>query len=237
MPRLSVLIPVLNEAATLERVTEAVVATGRADEIVIIDDGSSDESPSVIAALERAHPQQVRSVRHAARRGKGAAVRSGLAVATGDLVLIQDADLEYSPADFPALLAPFADPGVQAVYGSRNLQPNPRSSPAFYWGGRLLSWLTNRLYGSCISDESTGYKVVRTDMLRALDLRLDGFEFCSELTGKLLRRGCTIREVPIRYRPRSFAAGKKIRWRDGLTAMAVLLRLRFARLGETRVRT
>lgn len=234
MPRLSVLIPALNEQATLARIVTDVLATGLADEIVLVDDGSSDNSSAVIAALEQGHPKLVRSVRHATPHGKGAAIRTGLTVATGDLILVQDADLEYSPADIPALLAPFQDPAVQAVYGSRNLRPNPRSSFSYYWGGRLLSWITNRLYGSRLTDESTGYKLVRADLLRALDLQLDGFEFCSELTARLLRRGVPIHEVPISYQPRSFAAGKKIRWRDGFVAILVLARLRFSRATDPR---
>lgn len=228
MLRVTVLIPALNEQATLARVVAAVVATGRAAEIIIIDDGSTDSTPTILRELEQRHAGLIRGVRHPARRGKGAAVLSGLAVATGDLVLIQDADLEYSPDDFPALLAPFENQEVRAVYGSRNLHSNPRSTFAFYWGGRLLSWITNVLYGSNLTDESTGYKVVRAELMRSLALRMDGFEFCSELTGRLLRRGVKIREVPISYRPRSFAHGKKIRWQDGFVAMWVLARIRFS---------
>ncbi|HTO02991.1 MAG TPA: tetratricopeptide repeat protein [Opitutus sp.] len=227
MIRLSVLIPVLNEQATLTRLVEGVVMTGLASEILIIDDGSTDGSPAIIDELERRHPELVRSVRHPVRRGKGAAVRSGLSLARGDVVLIQDADLEYDPLDFPALLAPFENPDVSVVYGSRNRQANPRSSFSFYWGGRLLSGVTNLLYGSSITDESTGYKLVRTELMRSLDLRSEGFDFCAELTGKLLGRGVKIHEVPISYRPRSSAEGKKIRWIDGVTAIRVLTQLRF----------
>lgn len=230
MLRLSVVIPALNEQNTLVRVVDAVVATGSAAEVIVVDDGSNDRSPALIRELEQRHPGVVRGLRHEHRRGKGAAVRTGLAAATGDLVLVQDADLEYEPADFAALLAPFADPSVEAVYGSRNLRPgNPRSSFAFYWGGRLLSWVTNLFYGSRMTDESTGYKLVRAELMRELDLRANGFEFCPELTGKLLRRGVTIHEVPISYHPRTFAEGKKICWRDGLIAVGVLARVRFMR--------
>ena len=227
MNRLSVLIPALNEQATLGRVVDAVIATGRAHEIIIIDDGSTDRTPAIVAEMEQRHPSLIRSIRHTSARGKGAAVRAGLAIATGNLILVQDADLEYNPSDFPALLAPFQDPAVAAVYGSRNRRENPRSSFSFYWGGRLLSWFTNLLYGARLTDESTGYKVVRTDVMRSLELRADGFDFCAELTGKLLRRGVRIHEVPISYRPRSFAEGKKIRWRDGMVAIRVLATVRF----------
>jgi glycosyltransferase involved in cell wall biosynthesis len=166
-------------------------------------------------------------VRHPRNRGKGAAVRSGIAAASGDIILVQDADLEYDPRDYTALLAPFDDPAVLAVYGSRNMRPNGRSSFAFYWGGRLLSWVTNVLYGSRLTDEATGYKVVRTALLRDLNLKADGFEFCAELTAKLLRRGIRIHEVPISYRPRSRSEGKKIRARDGWVAILTLLRYRW----------
>ena len=145
-------------------------------------------------------------------------------------MLVQDADLEYDPAEYPALLAPFDDSGVAAVYGSRNLRPNPRSSLSFYWGGRFLSWVANRLYGAHLTDESTGYKVVRTSLLREIGLEARGFEFCPELTGKLLRRGIAIHEVPVSYQPRSWQEGKKIRWTDGLRAIGTLVRCRFGRL-------
>jgi glycosyltransferase involved in cell wall biosynthesis len=227
--RLSVIIPALNEAATLPRVVEAVIATGRAHEIIVVNDGSTDETRTVLAQLVQHHPTVLRIAEHPRRRGKGAAVRTGLTFVTGDVVLIQDADLEYDPNDYAALLAPFMDGTTQAVYGSRNLRPNPRSSFSFYWGGRLLSWITNLLFGSRLTDESTGYKLVRTDLMKQLQLSCDGFEFCPELTGALLRRGVRIREVPITYRPRSFAEGKKIRWRDGVTAVRVLLSQRFRR--------
>ncbi len=228
-PRLSVIIPVYNEAATIAEIVRRVAATGVVDEIVAVDDGSQDGSADRLTALVATTPVALRVLRHARNRGKGAAVRTGIAAATGDLVLIQDADLEYSPSDYPALLAPFADPAVDAVFGSRNLQANPKSSFAFYWGGRWLSWFTNTLYGSSVSDMTTGYKVVRTALLRELALRCDGFEFCPELTACLLRRGIRIREVPISYQPRSRAAGKKIRARDGLHAMWTLLRYRWTK--------
>ena len=154
-------------------------------------------------------------------------MRTGLAQVSGELVLVQDADLEYDPADYAALLEPFADPAVEVVYGSRNLRRNPRSSFSFYWGGRLLSWVANRLFGSHITDEATGYKVIKTGLLRALDLETDGFEFCPEVTAKLLQRGVKIHEVPISYHPRSWEEGKKIKWSDGLVAIWTLIKYRF----------
>jgi glycosyltransferase involved in cell wall biosynthesis len=229
-PKLSVIIPVYNEAATLEEIIRRVRATGRVDELLVVDDGSSDDSVAILSRLAEQGTPPLRILRHPRNQGKGAAMQTGLAAATGDVVLVQDADLEYNPADYPALLAPFAnDPRVDVVYGSRNLQRNPQSSFSFYWGGRFLSWVTNLLYGSRITDEATGYKVIRTRLLREMELERSGFEFCSEVTAKLLRQGVRIHEVPISYRPRSREEGKKIQWWDGIVAIQTLLKYRFSR--------
>jgi glycosyltransferase involved in cell wall biosynthesis len=226
--KLSIIIPVFNEEATLEEIVNRVRATGLAGEIIVVDDGSSDSSPAILTRLQNGLEPPLQILRHPQNRGKGAAIRTGLAAVTGDLVLVQDADLEYDPADYPVLLAPFADPAVETVYGSRNLRRNPRSNFAFYWGGRLLSWITNWLYGSSITDEATGYKVVKTDLLRQIRLETDGFDFCPEVTGKLLQRGVAIHEVPISYYPRSRDEGKKIQWYDGLIAIWTLAKYRFS---------
>lgn len=229
MPRTTVIIPAYNEERTLPEIVARIRATGLASEIIVADDASTDQTPAVLARLATQPGTPLRSVRHPHNRGKGAAVRSGLAAAEGDLVLIQDADLEYHPKDYTALLAPFADPAVAVVYGSRNLQANPRSTQAFYWGGRSLSWAANFIYGSRLTDIATGYKIFRTALLRDVRLECDGFEFCEEITARILRRGVRIHEVPISYQPRTRAEGKKIRARDGITAIWTLLRLRFAR--------
>ena len=224
--KLSLIIPLYNEESTLAEIIRRVRATGLAHEIIVVDDGSTDGSLALAEDLLQGEPPLL-VLRHERNRGKGAAVRTGLTAVTGDLVLVQDADLEYDPSDYPALLAPFTDPSVSAVYGSRNLRGNPRSSFAFYWGGRLLSWIANWLYGSHITDEATGYKVIKTDLLREMGLETDGFEFCPEVTAKLLRRGVAIHEVPISYNPRSWEEGKKIQWYDGLIAIWTLLKYRF----------
>jgi len=230
--KLSVIIPVYNEAATLEEVINQVRATRLSHEIIVVDDGSSDASLTILTRLRNGHYPPLTILRHAQNKGKGAAIRTGLAAVTGDLVLVQDADLEYSPKDYPALLAPFTDSAVEAVYGSRNLQRNPRSSFTFYWGGRLLSWITNGLYGSRITDEATGYKVIKTQLLHEIGLETDGFEFCPEVTAKLLRRGVRIKEVPISYNPRSWQEGKKIKWYDGVIAIWTLIRYRWFYKGD-----
>jgi glycosyltransferase involved in cell wall biosynthesis len=225
--KLSVIIPVYNEAATLKQIIAQVRATGLADEIIVVDDGSSDGSLAILKALQYSDSPPLTILCHQENKGKGAAMRTGLAAVTGDLVLVQDADLEYNPSDYPALLAPFENPSVEVVYGSRNLRRNPKSSFAFYWGGRLLSWITNWLYGSRVTDEATGYKVIKTKLLHEVNLETDGFEFCPEVTAKLLRRGVVIHEVPISYNPRSWEEGKKIKWQDGLIAIWTLLKYRF----------
>ena len=227
MLKLCVIIPVYNEAATLEELLRRVRATGLAHEIIVVDDGSTDDSPNILTRLQHSDRPPLRLLRHERNRGKGAAMRTGLAAVTGDLVLVQDADLEYDPSDYPALLALFDDPAVEVVFGSRNLRRNPKSSFSFYWGGRLLSWIANWLYGSHITDEATGYKVIKTGLLRDMGLQTDGFEFCPEVTAKLLQRGVTIHEVPISYTPRSWDEGKKIQWHDGLIAIWTLIKYRF----------
>ncbi len=226
--KLSVIIPVYNEEATLEEIIKRVRATGLVEQIVVVDDGSTDNSPHILTRLQNGTRPPLQILRHETNRGKGAAMQTGLTAVTGDLVLVQDADLEYDPNDYSALLAPFSDKTVQVVYGSRNLRHNPQSSFAFYWGGRLLSWITNRLYGAHITDEATGYKIIKTGLLRDLGLETDGFEFCPEVTAKLLLRGVGIYEVPISYNPRSWEAGKKIRWYDGLIAIWTLVKYRLS---------
>jgi glycosyltransferase involved in cell wall biosynthesis len=227
--KLSVIVPVYNEATTVAQIIERVLKVELGDvekEVIVVNDGSTDGTGAVLDSLVVRQPNPLKIVHHEQNRGKGAAVRTALEHVTGDVVITQDADLEYDPQEYPALLAPFEDPAVQVVYGSRNLHGNPRSSWSFYWGGRLLSWIANLLYGSHITDEPTGYKALRADLLRSLDLQSDGFEFCPEVTGKVLRRGIEIHEVPISYRPRSFDEGKKINWRDGLRAIWTLLKYR-----------
>jgi glycosyltransferase involved in cell wall biosynthesis len=230
--RLSVIVPVYNEAQTVAQLIERVLAVELGDverEVIVVNDGSTDRSHDVLESIAARQPV-VRVYHHEQNRGKGAAVRTALEHVTGDIVITQDADLEYDPEEYPKLLALFEDPAVQVVYGSRNLRENPRSSWTFYWGGRLVSWVANLLYGSDLTDEATGYKLFRTDLLRSLDLESDGFEFCPEVTGKLLKRDVEIHEIPISYQPRSLEEGKKINWRDGLRAIWTLVRHRFGAL-------
>lgn len=234
MNKVSVVIPVYNEAATVAQVVDRVAAVqlqGLEREIIVVDDGSTDATVEALRSVTQRWSGLVSAVRHDENRGKGAAIRTALKHVTGDVVITQDADLEYDPSEYPKLLALFEDPAVLVVYGSRNLRKNPRSSWRFYWGGRLVSWVANVLYGSDLTDEATGYKVFRTDLLRSLELECDGFAFCPEVTGKVLRRRIKIHEIPISYQPRGRDEGKKINWRDGLEAVWTLLKYRF-RPGE-----
>jgi len=228
--KLSVVIPSYNEEKTLAEVVSkvrSVALPGVDREIVIVDDGSTDGTRDVMRSL--AGPDLV-AVSLPENRGKGAALRRGFEAATGDVVIVQDADLEYDPADYPGLVEPLLNRAADVVYGSRILGRSPRSYFSYYWGGRLLTAVFNFLYGERLTDLTTGYKMFRReDALRA-GLACDGFEFCEEITARLVRRGRRVVEVPIRYTPRSKQEGKKIRWWDGARALWTMLRLRFAPL-------
>lgn len=216
--------PCFNERATILEIVNRVRGVPLEKEIILIDDGSVDGTRDLLRSLEK---DGCRVLYHDKNRGKGRAIRTGLPAVSGDLIVIQDADLEYDPMDLVKLVQAFNSDGVAAVYGSRNLRGNARSSSSFYWGGRVLSWLTTVLYWCHITDEPTCYKMFRTSLLKSVDLRCEGFEFCPEVTAKVLRRGYKIVEVPISYHPRDFGEGKKIRWTDGLIAMWLLIRYRF----------
>jgi glycosyltransferase involved in cell wall biosynthesis len=225
--KLSVVIPAYNEERTLAEVVRRVQAVPLGDvqrEIVIVDDGSTDRTPEIVASLVSPGLVAIRLPRN---EGKGAALRRGFEAASGDWVIVQDADLEYDPGDYPRLLEPLRERRADAVYGSRILGSNGRSYFSYYWGGRLLTAAFNLIYGQRLTDLTTCYKMFLRD--DAAGLSCDGFEFCEEVTARLVRRRRRLVEVPIRYAPRSMAEGKKIRWFDGLIALWTMLRLRFGR--------
>jgi len=225
--RVSAIMPVYNEERTLAAVLQKVAEAGIADEVVLVDDGSHDGSWAVMQAeAPRLFGENARLVQHPANRGKGAAVRTGIAAATGEVIVIQDADLEYEPADFSRLLEPVKRGEQAVVYGSRFRSEESRFLGMSYLANRFLTWLTNLLYGSAISDMETCYKVLRADLAKGLPLRAERFELEPEITAQVLRRGLAIAEAPVAYRARTKAEGKKINWRDGLQAVVTLVRCR-----------
>jgi glycosyltransferase involved in cell wall biosynthesis len=221
---LSVLIPVHNEERTLERVLDAVERRPEVSEIVLVNDGSTDATRQILEARTFSVPAQV--IHHERNRGKGNAIRTAIQAATSDLALIQDADLEYDPSDYPLLMAPFARPGVTVVYGTRSFTSHTAYSFWFVIGNRLVNLWNNVLYNTYLSDLETGFKVMSLETWRSLDLRSDGFELEPEITAKLVRQGHRIYEVPISYTARSREEGKKLTWKDGLKAIWTLTRLR-----------
>ena len=225
--RLSVIVPVYNEAHTLAEVLRRVREAATPDlelEIIAVDDASTDDSPRI---LDLAATHGVKVLRHAGNKGKGAAIRTGLAAATGEAVIIQDADLEYDPRDYEAIIAPMRAGHADVVYGSRILGGNSYSYRRFYYGGRFLTLLFNLLYGGSLTDLTTCYKAFRTRTITSLPLTCTRFEFCPEVTARLALSRVPIKEVPIRYQPRSLREGKKIRWHDGLQAIWTLIVLRW----------
>jgi glycosyltransferase involved in cell wall biosynthesis len=222
--RLSVLIPVYNEATTIEHVVDRVRQIPASTEIIAIDDASRDGSGDVLERL-RAAGRIHHLVRHPVNRGKGAAIRSGIAHATGDVVVIQDADLEYDPLDLPTLLGPIADGKADAVFGSR-FQGGPHRV-LYFWhsvGNSVLTLLSNMFTNLNLTDMETCYKVVRTELLKRLPLRSNRFGFEVEITARLSQAGARIWELPISYSGRTYAEGKKITWRDGFAAIFHVVR-------------
>ena len=219
--------PVYNERATLEALLLRVLAVPVDKEVVVVDDGSRDGTREVLAELATRLP--IRALLHERNRGKGAAIRTALAEARGEIVIIQDADLEYDPEDYPRLIAPIVRGETNVVYGSRYLShENPLPLTHFKVAVLLLNAMANLLYGTRLSDEATCYKVFRASLLKSLPLRCVRFEFCPEVTARVAKRGERILELPIRYHYRTREQGKKIGWRDGFEAIWTLLRYRFS---------
>lgn len=232
--KVSVIIPVYNEALLvgeiLRRVFHAPLIDGAVLEVVVVDDGSTDATLTAIQEVLGEHPEyrpHFKLHTGLVNHGKGAALRAGFKLVTGDVIIIQDGDLEYSPSDYPVLLAPFRDPDVEIVYGSRFSAGFPTGMrKANLLANLVLTYSTRVLYGQKITDEATGYKVFRRSVLDKIRLHSRGFEFCPEFTGKAMLAGIHIAEVPISYNPRGILEGKKIRARDGFVAIYWLAKVR-----------
>jgi glycosyltransferase involved in cell wall biosynthesis len=229
MMRLSIIVPAYNEEQTLRAIIAAVLSVplaGIDKEVVIVDDGSADGTYAVMESLRDAHPGEIRILRHEVNRGKGAALQTGIQAATGDLVLIQDADLEYDPHEYPRLLAPILDNKADVVFGSRFVGEGPHRV-LYFWhslGNRFLTLLSNMFTNINLTDMETCYKVFRSGIIKSIRIEESRFGFEPEITAKVARTGCRIYEVGISYAGRTYGEGKKIGWRDGFRAIWCILK-------------
>jgi len=225
--KLSVIIPVFNEEKTVEEIINKVVFVSLPieKEIIVVDDGSTDNTRKILGRLQRR--LGFIYLEHQINQGKGAAIKTALSRAAGDFTLIQDADLEYNPEEYPLLIGPLLNGKADAVYGSRNISSNPRFKKLYFWGGKFLTMFFNLLFNAKLTDINTGYKVFKREILQNLGLKEKRFSFCEEVTCKLIEKGYIIKEVPIHYSPRGFKDGKKIRWwKDGARGMMTILKHR-----------
>jgi glycosyltransferase involved in cell wall biosynthesis len=223
-PLLSVVMPVFNERTTVETIIRRVLAVPLRIELIVVDDGSKDGSSEILDRLEKELPfKLLRQV----NAGKGAALRNGFAAVTGDLVVIQDADLEYSPEEYPDLIDLIRKGHADVVYGSRFLGRHRVFLFTHYLGNRIVTLATNILYNTMLTDMETCYKVMRVDVLRSMKLESNGFGIEPELTAKIFKRGYRVYEIPITYAGRGYEEGKKITWVSGIVALWVLLKFRF----------
>ncbi len=231
--KISVIIPVYNEERTIAEIINRVKAVNLKKEIIIVEDGSTDKTKEILKEVikQKDSNNEIKLISRFQKCGKGAAIRAGLKYVSGDIVIIQDADLEYNPNEYDMLIEPIIKGETSVVYGSRILgqgsKPKSLVGWYFYLGGRTLSILANLLYRIHITDEPTCYKVFEANLLKSLNLKCKGFEFCPEVTAKIAKRGIKIKEVPISHRPRGITEGKKIRLKDWFIAVWTLIKYRF----------
>ena len=242
MELVSVLMPIYNEKAFVKEIVQRVLAVdlsniGYEKEIVIVDDGSTDGTAQELTQIQKKN-KNILLMQHEKNKGKGAAIRTAIMNAKGNIILIQDADLEYDPQEYKDLLLPFSKKEVNVVYGTRYIFNSAKQQTNMklkykkgyrlaYLGGRVLTTVTNVLYGANLSDEATGYKVFRASVLKNISLKCTKFEFCPEVTAKVLKAGYKIVEVPISYNPRTYEEGKKINYKDGFEAIWTLIKYKF----------
>lgn len=231
--KLSIVIPSYNETETIAQILEKIIQVklphSVQKELLVIDDCSIDDTCRKVGKMIELYPDTpIQYIKLEENKGKGHAVQVGIEHATGEVIIIQDADLEYDPNDYPILLQPILSGEYKVVYGSRVLnKKNKYSYQSFYWGGRLISFMTSLLFSQKITDEPTCYKMFDASLLKSIPLSSQRFGFCPEVTAKILRRGYRIKEIPISYYPRSKKEGKKIKWSDGIEAVYILIKYRF----------
>ena len=223
-PRLSVVMPVYNERTTIDEIVRRVLAVPLRIELIVVDDGSQDGTSEMLDGLQR---ELGFTLFHQANGGKGSALRRGFQAVTGDIVVIQDADLEYSPEEYPQLIDLIIQGKADVVYGSRFLGRHRAFMFAHYVGNRFVTFATNLLYNTMLTDMETCYKAMRVDVVRSMTLKSNGFGIEPEITAKIFKRGYRVYEVPITYAGRGYEQGKKITWRAGFTALWVLFKYRF----------
>jgi len=225
--RLSVIIPVYNEEKTLGLIVSRVAAVRFETQIIVVDDCSTDQTPQVIQGLQHQYGTRVKALRHEKNLGKGAAIRTGLGAVEGDIIMIQDADLEYHPEDYPAALRLIEEGWADAVYGSRFLGPHRVFLHWHYMANKLLTFLVNIAADCILTDIETGFKMIRADVLNSLAIESFKFDFEVEVTIKLLRGRYRVYEIPITYTGRGYDEGKKITWKDGVHALAAIVKWSF----------
>lgn len=231
--KLSILMPAYNEEATIEEIVRRIDAVdlgkiGVDRELIIVDDGSKDKTVEIIKSLQSKY-FYIRFIQHKKNRGKGGAIKTAIRAATGNIMIVQDADLEYDPQDYFRCILPIMKGKAKVVYGSRRLNKKNKqyTGLSFFIGGRVITFIINVLFFTWLTDEPTCYKTFRSDLVKNMRIDCDKFDWEPEVTAKILKRGIKIMEVPIHYYPRSIEEGKKIKWKDGIDAILTILKYRF----------